>query len=241
MNSPETRPAHALYENLLEMYHERGVGVFPVSLLKKLSPRGTSAEHLRIIASRFVAARKLIRVARGIYILPRGIPKEEEIMQALDPAAYISLESLLNSASVLQQGVAVLTCVTPKRDRAFDIPVRSVGGRSCAIPGARGTWPSMAGGRSRILFHHLDERFFTFGIQNGYEMEPEKALLDMIHIRLFSRRPPMPGGNWNIERLDRKKMEAYAQKYPAPVRNFLRKFLTLEKSRSRARPVATLN
>lgn len=213
MRYSKLRPAAALYENLLELHHERGVGVFPVSLLKKMAKSGTSDEHLRIIASRFVSARKLIRLARGLYVLPRSVPKEEEIMQALDPAAYISLESLLSSASVLQQGMAILTCVTPKRDRAFDIPIRT------------------AGGRSRIVFHHLDEKFFTFGIRNGYEMEPEKALMDMIHVRLFSRRPPMPGGNWNIERIDLKKLETHAKKYPAPVRHFLWKFLTAEKSR----------
>jgi len=112
--------------------------------------------------------------------------------------SYVSLDRVLSAARVTTQPCYVLTCVTTKPTTRRETPYGSIEYRSI----------------SRGLFWGFRPRRSPNGM-TVLEAEPEKALLDLIYL---SRRAGEP--IWidiDFGGLDRRKLEAYAARFPKSV------------------------
>ncbi|MFO8034520.1 MAG: hypothetical protein R6U88_05095 [Candidatus Bipolaricaulota bacterium] len=130
---------------------------------------GQSHPHaLQVQLSRWVRAGRLLKLARGKYMLAepyrKADPPLEHVANALVYPSYVSLERALSWHRMIPEAVPVVTSVTPAKARWYETPVGS------------------------FSFRHIHPRLFW-----GYEAEhqggfscvvalPEKALLDLAHL-----------------------------------------------------------
>ena len=174
----------AEWVKLFDELKSKGVRVVHVSALKSISGLDTSS--LSVTLWRLEKLGLISRVTKGWVCI--GECSVSEIVKAVFPSAYISLEWALHYHDVLDQEVHVVTLVwlgKPKRIK----------------------------GRKYVFELHKIKRELYFGFNvESMIAEPEKALLDTIYFR--GRRPP----ELNLELLNRNKLLSYAEKYPPRVR-----------------------
>lgn len=121
-----------------------------------------------------------------------------ELVNALRPESYISLESVLVELGVITQSPSLLTCVTTGYPKSFRSPSVTIVYRKIA----------------KALYWGFQERSTRY---NTYQIaEPEKALLDWIYL---SRQEglPTPLDEINLHFLDIRKLRDYADKFPRTV------------------------
>jgi len=162
----------------------KGIRVFHVSALKSVSSLDSKA--LSVALWRLERRGLIRRVARGwICFGDCSIP---EIVKAVFPSAYLSLEWALHYHEVLDQEVRVVTLVWLGKTKVVQ-------------------------SREYLFELHKIKRELYFGF-NVKDMiaEPEKALLDLVYFR--GKIPP----ELNLEFIDFSKLAAYAERYPPKVR-----------------------
>ncbi|MBC7104849.1 MAG: hypothetical protein H5T97_02825 [Firmicutes bacterium] len=134
------------------------------------APRGT----LRVELSRLAARGVLPRLARELYANPFSPPSVEEVAMALRWPSCISLEYALSAQGVLSQTAFTVTCVTTRLPRSF-----------------------LAGGTA-YEYHRIARRLFWGWREDpgtGVRVAlPEKALLDLVYIRVLRTRELDPEG-----------------------------------------------
>jgi len=116
--------------------------------------------------SDWVKAEKVIQLRRGIYALPEHNPHPFIVANRMVPGSYVSLQMALAYYHLIPEHVAVITSVTTQRPGEY---VNKFG---------------------RFTYRHINTSLF-FGIEyrllvgNEYAFiaTPEKALLDLIHLR----------------------------------------------------------
>jgi predicted transcriptional regulator of viral defense system len=129
-----------------------------------------------------------------------------ELVNALRPDSYISLESALVEYGIANQSPKVLTCVTsgyPKtfKTRSFIITFRRIS-------------------KQRLFgFVKKSTRYNDY-----YIAEPEKALLDWIYLNR-QEGLPTPVDELNLQLLDLKKLQDYAARYPGTVIEIVRQLV----------------
>lgn len=109
---------------------------------------------------------KVVQLRRGIYALPDQNPHPFIVANHLTPGSYVSLQMALAYYHLIPEHVAVVTCVTTQRPAKY------------------------ANRFGRFSYHHINPSLF-FGIDHrllvgdeyAYIAMPEKALLDLIHLR----------------------------------------------------------
>jgi len=186
-----------------------------IALLGKLPPAGAylNISSLRTLTglSEKAVRQACWRLSRSGLLRPLGsawyanrfhAPVLEEIGALLVRPSYVSLDRVLSAARVTTQPCFVLTCVTTRPTAARQTPYGRIEYRSV----------------SRRLFWGFRPRRSTNGL-TVLEAEPEKALLDLIYL---SRRAGEP--IWidlDFARLDRRRLEAYARRFPRSVERAL--------------------
>jgi len=177
----------------------RGQPFFHLSDLMKLG--GLTRETARKNAQRLLAKGFLLRVGPELYANGLSPPTIEAAACVLR-VAYVSFEHALFLHGVLNQAPYVVTCATLGR------------------PGRVRT------DLGEIEYHRIAPRLFT-GFESsarGLLATPEKALLDLIYLRLRRGEVPL-ASEWNPSELDLDGLATLAGSYPKTVRAALKSSL----------------
>ena len=142
---------------------------FPVVDTRVLSTMGSNSLSLKVQISRWVKAKKLIQLKRGLYLLAEPYrkisPSEFYIAGVLKNPSYISLEKALEYHGLIPEAVTVFTSVTTKRPESFKTPF------------------------GRYDYSHVKPSLFWGYIslnmngQTVFMAAPEKALLDFFYLK----------------------------------------------------------
>ena len=165
---------------------------------------------LLVQLSRLEKAGLVDRVARGWYANPFNPPALDEIATAIRFPSYISLEYALARHSVLSQFPYTVTLVTT-------LP-----------PALHQTH------RTRFEYSHISRRlFWGYRYEEGVPVaEPEKALLDLIHIRHVRTRELDPTrlasllDDMYLDELNMDRLQDYAKRFDARTRDALTQAMT---------------
>jgi predicted transcriptional regulator of viral defense system len=139
------------------------------------------------------------RLGKMLYANSLFPPTLEEVAMILGYPCYVSFESGLERHGLISQMPVVITCASAVESGSKETPF------------------------GEIVFHRLKPSlFFGYAVTGGILCaEPEKALLDFVYISLRAKGglPPLDELAW--ERLDRARLEGWAQRYPRSVRENL--------------------
>jgi hypothetical protein len=147
----------------------RLVGAEPVFSSALLLAGPTSLPRVRLQLSRWVRARRLLRLRRGVYMLAEPWRKVEShpftVANALQRGSYVSLQAALSFHGLIPEHVPVVTSIGPGRPETLRTPL---------------------GG---FQFNHLVARqLFGYALidvapgQRAFVAGPEKALLDLVYL-----------------------------------------------------------
>lgn len=175
------------------------------SLSDLLVLTGEDESSIGVQLTRLVNAGIIERVARGWYENPFNPPNPEEISMVLRYPSYLSLEYALSTRGILSQRAVILTLVTTKNTYTYSAAERE------------------------YEYHRVKpELFFGYERQGPILIaEPEKALLDLVYIRMVH------GGEMKIEdflslledmeteELDAETLSNYKSKFGKPVEEAL--------------------
>ena len=141
------------------------------------------------------------RVSNKIYInkVARDFTPRD-LLRALRPDSYVSLDSALSDFGVTSQVPYTLTCVSPKY-------VRNIKTKTIQI-----TFRTL----KRDLYWGFTRKKTRYGAYNL--AEPEKALLDWIYFKSVEGLP-IETDEFHIDGLDRNRLLEGAKKFSSPVRN----------------------
>lgn len=184
----------------------------------KLSIRSVQAALKRQEQRGFVE-----RVSNKIYInkLAKGF-SQRDVLHALRPESYISLESALAEYGVTSQIPRVLTCISPKYVRNIKSRTVQITFRKLKKELYWGYLPN----KTRYTVYNLAER--------------EKALLDWMYFKRVDKLPSETD-ELVLTELDRTRLLEYAKRYPAAVENeVIRLLAQMPSSKEQARHVRDL-
>jgi predicted transcriptional regulator of viral defense system len=161
-----------------------------------LSSRAVNAALRRQVAKGLVE-----RVSNKIYInkLAQDFTPRD-LLSALRPDSYVSLDSALSDFGVTTQVPYSLTCVSPKYVRNIKTNTIHVTFRTLKKDLYWG-------------FSRKKTRYATYNLA-----EPEKALLDWIYFKSLDGLP-VEMDEFHLDGLDRNRLLEGAKKFSAPVRN----------------------
>lgn len=173
----------------------QGRPFFYLSDLMKLA--GQNRSSARKSAQRLKTKGLLLRVGPELYANGLRPPSLEAAACALR-VAYVSFEHALHGHGILDQGPIVVTCTTLGR------------------PGRVKT------DLGELEYHRIAPHLFHGFRREGDVLTatPEKALLDLVYLRLRRGEQPL-AGEWNFSLLDITVLGALAGGYPKTVRNAL--------------------
>ncbi|MBU3901845.1 MAG: hypothetical protein KKE04_00560 [Candidatus Thermoplasmatota archaeon] len=149
---------------------------------------------LLVELTRLVKSGTIERTARGWYSNPFYPPTPEEIAMVLRHPSYISMEYALSFHSVLSQSTYTITLITTRQPYIY------------------------RRGKSVFEYHQITRGLF-WGFEkmdDFYMAKPEKALLDLIYIRLVRNREFSPHGlmslidDMYLENMNKDRLEKYA-------------------------------
>ena len=157
---------------------------------------GDAKASLTVQLSRMVAAGTLKRPVRGWYENPFAPPSAEELAMVIRLPSYLSMEYALSVHGILSQTVHTLTLVTTQLTRVYDA-------------------------NGMVLEYHQVKRPLFWGYEKRSEVlfaEPEKALLDLIYIRVLRGSMDVASlgslvDDMFLEELDRERLMEYAGRY----------------------------
>lgn len=160
--------------------------------------------NARVQLSRWGKAGKLVKLKRGLYVLPQPFRKielfEPYLASLLIKPSYLSLEKALEYHDLIPETVSVFTCVTTKNPARFNTPV--------------GTFE----------YHHLRTSLFwgyqsvTVNKQTAFVASPEKCLLDLFYLRPVEVTPGYLEELrlQNLEKIDLERLASYARNFSKP-------------------------
>lgn len=194
-------------KNLLKKIKELNKDYYTFSDLTKIQP--TKKGVLKVILSRLVKSKKLIRIKRGIYILPEKISEIEKIANSIYYPSYLSFESALSLFGILSQAPYTLSFATPLKSKTLIFDNKKIEYRKL----------------KPILF-------FGYQLKNNlYLAEPEKALLDTFYLASMGKL------KINFSQLDYSKIEKSKffnrlKKYPLKTKNLVQRYFKLSSRRA---------
>lgn len=176
----------------------------PVIEVETISAGEAFPLKLKVQLSRWVKSGKLIQLRRGVYLLPKVYrkidPFEPFIASILKKPSYLSLEKALEFHGLIPEAVPVYTSVTTKRAVSFS---------------------SEAG---RFSYQHIKQGLFwgyisiTMNKQTAFVAAPEKALLDLIYLKVKNVSPEyiQELRLQNIEKIRMNKLLEFAARFNKP-------------------------
>lgn len=141
----------------------------------------------------------LIKLYKKTYANKSYLPSLEEIAMFYGRPCYISFESALSDHGVISQMPLVLTCASTQKKKNLKTPL------------------------GEIIFHHIKPRLFNnFKNDKGIlRATAEKALLDYLYINLKNRKRIPPMDEFNLDRLDSRKIKKLSKDFPQNVQDAL--------------------
>lgn len=130
---------------------------------------GQELTKIRLQLNRWVRSGKVLRIAKGLYTLPKPYqkisPHPFPIANQLKTPSYVSLHSALAWHSMIPEYTPMTTSVTTSRPQTIETPL------------------------GYFQFRHISKRYFwgyqqilLSSKQTAFVARPEKALLDLLHL-----------------------------------------------------------
>ncbi len=162
--------------------------------LKKITGLGPKPMQIRL--NRLVKAQVLVRLSRGMYVLPGRIAGAESAANNAVYPSYISFQYALAKLGIISEVPYIMEFATTKSTRKRKI------------------------GSVEAVYRKLKkELFFGYSIKNGlFAAEPEKAFLDTMYMKLYGKEAGFDPAKVDFKKLDKKKLVKYAGKFPAKVK-----------------------
>ncbi len=160
---------------------------------------------LSVQLNRLVDSDVVKRAVKGWYENPFDPPGPEEVAMVIRYPSYLSMEYVLSKNDILSQTVHTLTLVTTKKPYSY---------------------------RDGEFEYHQVKRSLFFGYEKRDSVltaHSEKALLDLLYIRyvktneLDTRAVLSLADDMYLKDLDKGRLTDYAKKYPAKVRQILKR------------------
>ena len=183
--------------------------IFSLNDLKVLTGEKTSSVSVQL--SRLSRSGWVMNPVKGWYTNPFNIPSSEELSMVLRAPCYLSMEYALSRHGILSQDVHTYTMVTTKLPYTY---------RS----------------DDDIFEYHQIKRSLFWGFINEGSIqvaEPEKALLDLIYIRITRDRDAKENvilsliDDMYIEELDGKKALDLSKRFDRKTREFTVRILDI--------------
>ncbi len=177
----------------------KGRSLYRLSDLMKLS--GLQWEATRKAASRLCQDGVLVRLGKELFGNALHPPEPMDVAMMMHQPSYVSLWSALAHHGVVECSQDEVSAVTQGR------------------PGPEATGPIS------ILYQRIrDDLFAGFERINGVAMaSPEKALLDLLHLRPHVTPSEILDQNFRLENLDSEVLADWAQRFPKATQRRLRK------------------
>jgi predicted transcriptional regulator of viral defense system len=160
-----------------------------------------SRNSIYVIMNRLVKKGEVIRITRGIYILPERYGEIDAIANLLYRPSYLSFESALSRYAVLSQIPYTLTFATLRKSKNFTFPDFEVTYRQI---------------KKELFFGYVSLE------NNLLVATPEKALLDMIYLSSFGKLY-FDYTSIDLNKIDMAKIDELSGKFPVRVKKFIRK------------------
>ncbi len=192
----------------MDFFREHSIKkIFSLNDLKVLTGENTSTISVQL--SRLSRSGLVENPIKGWYTNPFNIPDPEELSMVLRAPCYLSMEYALSRHGILSQDVHTYTMVTTKLPHTY---------RS----------------DDDIFEYHQIKRslFWGFKIEGTVQVaEPEKALLDLIYVRITRNRDAKENAilslidDMYIEELDGKKALDLSKRFDRKTKEFTVKIL----------------
>ncbi|MCJ7745274.1 MAG: type IV toxin-antitoxin system AbiEi family antitoxin domain-containing protein [Actinobacteria bacterium] len=178
--------------DLVRELQSTGKAFFALPDLEKVT--GLERRSLYVSLNRWLKKGVLERAAKGIYVIPGGGARVEVIAGQLYFPCYLSFESALSRAGVLNLVPYALTFATTKKTRKATLL-----------------------GREVLCRQIKGEFFFGFEIEDGlYVARAEKALLDLIYMNTLGK-ASLPLAEMDFRSLSKPTLKKYARRFPSRV------------------------
>ena len=163
---------------------------------------GTDKRSLSVMLSRLSKKKLLIRLTKGIFILPENLDKLPEIANQLYSPSYLSFESALSLYGVLSQYPYTITFAAPRKTKKLQLYDREVEYRQIK--------PSL---------------FIAFVKQNNlFLATPEKALLDQLYL-VSKGVATLSKEELDLSSVDKKKILKLSKIFPGSVQRATKEIL----------------
>ncbi len=184
------------FNSLLKLVEEDPIFESALLLAGNVDPK-----LIRIQLSRWVKAKKIFQIRRGLYSIAPPYQKKQPhpflVANHLQKASYVSLQSALAFYRLIPEVVNVTTSVSTGRPERLETPLGIYEFRHI---------------KTEYLFGY---QMIDLGDQKALVASPEKALLDLIYLQ--------PGGDsipylkelrlQNTDQLDRDLLKKYSEKF----------------------------
>ncbi|MDF1543418.1 MAG: hypothetical protein RQ731_09860 [Anaerosomatales bacterium] len=155
------------FSELLEIVGSRPVFTSALLRVGDVDPVAIASQ-----LSRWVASGRLVSLRRGVYAVAKPYRAREphafEVANTLVRPSYVSLESALAFHGLIPEAVYVTTSVTTARTSRFDTPLGSFDYRHIS---------------PALMWGYTEERLAAHASHTALVARPEKALLDLVHLR----------------------------------------------------------
>jgi predicted transcriptional regulator of viral defense system len=155
---------------------------------------------LKVILSRLVKRREIVRLIRGYYSLPQKQPDLEQLALELVYPSYLSLEYVLAVSGIINQIPSRLTLVTTNRSKVYNV-------------------------NDTILeFAHIKPSLF-FGwkiVEHTLIARPEKSLLDELYLISLKKRT-LDLKELDFEKINKKLFFKWLKFYPPSTIKLIKK------------------
>mgnify|MGYP001100250404 CR=1 FL=1 len=157
---------------------------------------------LKVVIWRLIKSKKIIKVYRGIYILPDSKIKIEKLANEIYFPSYISFEYALYLWGILSQLPYTITFATTLKTKSVNLM------------------------NTKIEYRKIQKKLF-FGYllrDNIYLAWPEKALLDTFYLASLGKLK-INFSNIDYSKINKKLFKKWAKKYPAKTQKLIDNYL----------------
>ena len=186
--------------DLVKELRSTGKEFYTLSDLEKVTALGRKSIYVAL--NRWLKRGVLERAGRGVYVLPGSGVRLEAVAGQLYFPCYLSFESTLNRAGVLNMVPYSLTFATTRKTKRLSLLGRAV------------------------EYRQIKKELF-FGFEAGdrlYIAEAEKALLDLVYMSTLGK-ASLPLDEMDLRPLSGQTLADYAERFPPRVAGKLEEIL----------------
>jgi len=159
---------------------------------------------LKVIVWRLIKAKKIIKVFRGIYILPNSKIKIEKLANEIYFPSYVSFEYALYLWRILSQMPYTITFATTLKTKSINLM------------------------NTKIEYRKIQKKLF-FGYvlrDNIYLASPEKALLDTFYLASLGKLK-MNFSNIDYSKINKNLLKKWTKNYPTKTQKLINKYIKI--------------